>query len=80
MHRIAKSAGPVAWAGLVTGFHTNFRMEKLDAHQDLRLLRRAVHNMYPLGNKWGSVGIVREIFPNRQEMGARRPVLDQNVA
>lgn len=27
---------------LASGFHTNFRMEKLDAHQKLRLLRRAV--------------------------------------
>jgi hypothetical protein len=27
---------------LASGFHTNFRMEKLDAHQNLRLLRRAV--------------------------------------
>ena len=28
---------------LASGFHTNFRMEKLDAHQKLRLLRRAVY-------------------------------------
>lgn len=32
---------------LACGFHTNFRMEKLDADQDLRLLRPTVHSPSP---------------------------------
>lgn len=37
---VAQGNGPPV---LARGFHTNFRMEKLDAHQELRLLRRAVY-------------------------------------
>lgn len=37
---VAQGNGPLA---LARGFHTNFRMEKLDDHQELRLLRRAVY-------------------------------------
>lgn len=37
---VAQGNGPPE---LASGFHTNFRMEKLDAHQKLRLLRRAVY-------------------------------------
>ena len=39
-NNVAQGNGPPA---LARGFHTNFRMEKLDAHQELRLLRRAVY-------------------------------------
>jgi hypothetical protein len=39
-NNVAQGNGPPA---LARGFHTNFRMEKLDDHQELRLLRRAVY-------------------------------------
>ena len=32
---------------LASGFHANFRMEKLDAHQELRLLRPTVNTPPP---------------------------------
>ena len=46
---VAQGNGPPE---LASGFHTNFRMEKLDAHQELRLLRRAVY-IPPSGTRSG---------------------------